>query len=270
LLTWGDWYLEPAKDGFTARRYAHSAAHTVRYFRSIHRFSLLNEPDLSLRDVSHRSSVYRRIFRLSYRAIHHARRHIQVLLGETSPYAAKGFLQRTLCLTHATRKRCRGMHADGYAHHPYQFRGGTAIRRSTPGDITDTPWLLRRLRHSPIRTRHGHRLPLYYTEFGYWGPDCTSSAANWPLAIRIAKRYHVRQLLAYQLVWNWGWWDTALVNTDGVPRPAFYTIRGAVRGVRMARTSSERSKCNAPPSGSAAGGPVPTPSPPTSYHGPGV
>jgi hypothetical protein len=224
-LTWGDYHI---KD-FNPRQFAQLAGQAASRFRSARRFSILNEPELTL-VVPHRADVYRRTFRLAYRAIHRVRPHAHVLLGETSPHAQPRFIRRLLCLTRGTRMRCRHLHADGYAHHPYQ--GGSrpdTKAADQPGGIGDTPQLLRQLRRSPIKTRRGRRLPLYFTEFGYHSHETVQAAYWWPLALRYAERLGVRQILAYQLVhpaWaKEGSWDTALEDGEGIPRPAFYAIR---------------------------------------------
>ena len=71
---------------------------------------------------------------------------------------------------------------------------------------------------------------MYCTEFGvmtngahYHGEK--DGADNWARALSIARRYHVAEVVAWQILQTTTTgWDTSLVRPDGTQRPAFAAI----------------------------------------------
>src|SRR5262249_59902866 len=96
------------------------------------RWSVGNEPNYVgwLAPMSKAPQLYRALYIQAYDAIKKADPNAQVLIAETAPYAEKDramapleFLRKVTCRTaiYAPAKRCAPLHADGYAHHPYEF-----------------------------------------------------------------------------------------------------------------------------------------------------
>jgi hypothetical protein len=229
-------------------RYARWIGAVARHFRGRVKFySVWNEPNLSeylwpqhvgRRPVGH--LVYRALFRAAYRAVHRADPAAKVLIGEAAPSGHPlRFLERTAG---------RGLVADGWAHHPYQFvpvaPGAPQTRYS--GGISNV-WkmraTLRRLaRQRRLRTPSGAPLPIYFTEFGYPRPGAyygffseLRRAAYTIQAFRLAKRAGVRAVVWYQLYERPGrtrprLWDTGLLGPDGRGESLVYRRLVANRG----------------------------------------
>ncbi len=113
--------------------------------------------------------------------------------------------------------------------------------------ISNTPKIqatLRNLRRGHrLTTQRGGTLPLYFTEFGYltrgFYRQSESSRTKWTLeAFQLARRYHVKQMLYYQLVHspdgflNGETWDSGIVNLDGKTTGPFDRLRANVRKYR--------------------------------------
>jgi hypothetical protein len=106
-----------------------------------------------------------------------------VPIGETSPYGRPGlstsplaFLRKVACVNKKYKRvgRCAPLKADGYAHHPYDFRhapdyqypGVDNVTIGTLSRLTKALDKLRKVR--ALRTNNGSRMPLYLTEYGYF------------------------------------------------------------------------------------------------------
>jgi hypothetical protein len=173
-----------------------------------------------------------------------------VLFGETVPYAIKGratsplwFLRGATCVNRHYHRSCRrGLKADGYAHHPYEFThspryrypGGSNVTIGTLGRLTHA--LDRLARNGALRTSRGRRLNVYLTEFGYFAHgkrriSARRRATYLRQAYRIARRNpRVKQLLQYLLVSPpkaLGNFDTALLSRNGHLTPAYHALRRA-------------------------------------------
>jgi len=229
--------------------FARSAA---RHFRGlIHRYSIWNEPNhvAWIAPLQAAPTVYRRLYAAGWAAIKQVDPRAQVLIGETSPHGRPGkvisplrFLRAVACA------RCAPLHADGYAHHPYEF--ADPPERSFPGPDDVTIGSLGRLTSALDRlaaagllsTPGGHPLPVYLTEFGYYrsGPHAlapSTRAAYLVRAFGIAARLYprVRQILQYLLVapppgYPGGQFDTSLLTQTGVPTPAFKALAAWASG----------------------------------------
>ena len=91
----------------------------------------------------------------------------------TAPIA---FLRSVACVNARYRRarRCAPLKADGYAHHPYEFRRSPRYRypgadNATIGTLSNLTRALDRLKRAgALRYTGGGRMPVYLTEFGYF------------------------------------------------------------------------------------------------------
>lgn len=247
-------------------------AAAARHFRGrVTRYTIWNEPNYVgwLRPMRRAPVIYRRLYRSAWNVLHRVDRRAQVLIGETSPYAIRhkawaplDFLRRVLCVDRRYRheRGCRvRLVADGYAQHPYNYENRPTYRY--PGRDNVTIGTLYRLTHALDRlrrihalvARHGRRMPVYLTEFGYFTfgyrrqPE-PRRARYEREAFAIAQRNpRVRQMLQYQLVEPppgspWGFWKTYLIRDNGHLRPTFRSLRswtdGAAASHRIAKPAS--------------------------------
>jgi hypothetical protein len=223
----------------------------VTHFKGrVDRYSIWNEPNWKSWLKPHRSAphLYKLLYLAGYREIKHIDPKAKVLIGETSPQARGRagmapltFLRRMVGHSH--------LFADGYAHHPYDYarsphkrsKGRNDVTIATLGRLTHQLSVLRR-KHR-LRTRTGHVLPLYLTEYGYMvrGRFRLSSARQAKYlrqAFSIAyHNRHVKSMLQYGLVSppfrvNW---DTSLLNSHGHARRTFSSLRSWVRHAAVAR-----------------------------------
>src|SRR5205085_2787685 len=101
-----------------------------------------------------------------------ADRKAKVLIGETSPQARGSAGMAPLTFLRAMVGHSH-LFADGYAHHPYDYRhsptqpsaGRQDVTIATLGRLTHELSVLAHKRR--LRTPSGHALPLYLTEYGY-------------------------------------------------------------------------------------------------------
>jgi hypothetical protein len=223
-----------------ASRYRIFVTLVAKHFKGkISRYSLWDEPNLPrwITPQNKAPSIYRSLVLAGYSAIKRVDRRAAVLIGEfTSANDPIAFMQRM----------GSGIRADGLAYHPFEFfvEPGKRIIRSRPRrlggfiGINSTPWIqstLRTLaRQRRIRTPHGGALPLHYTEFGYQtlGRYRMSQAKRkvWALkAMRLVARFHVKEMLWYQLVHNSNSfgdvWDSGLVSMKGVPDATYVNLQ---------------------------------------------
>ncbi len=151
----------------------------------VDRYSIWNEPNWKtwLGPVKSAPTLYRNLYTGGYAAIKKADRRAKVLIGETSPYGRPGlstaplaFLRSLTCVNkkYKRTRSCPKLKADGYAHHPYDFRHAPNFKY--PGDDNVTIGTLSRLtkaldklsRAGVLRSAGGGRLPIYLTEYGYF------------------------------------------------------------------------------------------------------
>jgi hypothetical protein len=151
----------------------------------VDRYSIWNEPNWRtwLGPLANGPGLYRSLYTRGYTAIKKADRRAKVLIGETSPYGRPGlstspiaFLRKVACVN-AKYKRvggCSPLKADGYAHHPYDFRHAPdyqypGVDNVTIGTLSRLTKALDKLRKvGALRTNNGSRMPLYLTEYGYF------------------------------------------------------------------------------------------------------
>jgi hypothetical protein len=194
--------------------------------------------------------IYRGLFAAGYRGIKSADPRAKVLFGETVPFYNRGrstsplwFLRGATCVNRHWKRGCRkGLKADGYAHHPYDFTHSPHYRY--PGRDNVTIGTLGRLnkalgrlaRSGSLRTPRGHRLNVYLTEFGYFSRGKRRISAGRRAkylrqAYRMARHTpHVKQLLQYLLVSPpkaLGNFDTALLGRNGRLTAVYHAVRKA-------------------------------------------
>jgi hypothetical protein len=151
----------------------------------VDRFSIWNEPNWRtwLGPQTKAASMYRSLYGRGYAAIKKADPSAKVLIGETSPYDRNGFstapitfLRRLACVNKRWRRvrRCPVLRADGYAHHPYEFRRAPNYRypgpnNATMGTLSNLTRALDRIaRTGALRFNGRGRMPVYLTEFAYF------------------------------------------------------------------------------------------------------
>jgi hypothetical protein len=243
---------------------------TVKHFRrNVDRYAIWNEPNYKawLGPLKASPKLYHKIYKTSYDLIRKYDPSAKILIGETAPYAQSGRCTSPLSwlrkLVHYGRLR-----ADGYAHHPYDFRH--PIDYSYPGSDNVTMSGLSRLtkqldelaKQKKLLTRNGKALDVYLTEYGYMRsgkyrvPESTrakymTKAFQWAL-----DNSRVRQMTQYLLVrppWSREEFDTALVSTGkGKPSKTFRAIakwakkQAKKHKIRVARRPSSKPRSAAP------------------------
>lgn len=235
--------------------YAQFVRAVALHFRGrVDRYSIWNEPNHVgwLRPLPSGPSIYRKLFVAGYPAIKSVDPWAQVLIGETSPYwdhkratAPIRFLRGVACVDSRWRRHCgHGLEADGYAHHPYEFLHPPGFRypgadNATMGTLGHLTGALDRLRRSgALRTPYGAKMPLYLTEYGYFGSgrrkiSAARRAAYLRQSVKLARgNKRVRQLLQYQLVQppkRYTTFDTSLIGRNGRLTSAYSALLRAVR-----------------------------------------
>jgi hypothetical protein len=232
------------------RQYADFVRTAAAHFRGrVDRYSIWNEPNHVGWLTPHRRapSIYRKLYVEGYRAIKSVDPGAQVLIGETSPYYRKGaamapikFLRGAACVDSRWRRHCRnGLHADGYAHHPYEFVHGPRYRypgrdNATIGTLGNLTRALDRLKRSgALRPARGKRIDLFLTEYGYFASG--HRAISERKRVKYMRQSYavaflhprVRQLLQYMLVSpprGRDDFDTALLGRGGRLTPVYHAL----------------------------------------------
>ena len=277
-----------------------------RYAGKVDVFSIWNEPNHVgwLTPVREQGKIYRRLYEQGFKAIRAADKSAKVLIGETAPYASKKsnatpplrFLRDVACVNKSYRRvgRCRPLRANGYAHHPYDFR-----RKPTqpyPGADNVTIASLDRLvvalnrlaRAKALAGPAGKGLDIWLTEYGYFARRETGREKVFRESVRarylkqafeIARRNpRVVSMLQYLLVeYPLGSFrfNTAIVKNDGTPMRTYTALASwAKKAVDRRQIVAPRPvTAPAPPSGppggeggggggQGAGNPPPPPPPP--------
>ena len=165
--------------------FGHFAAAAARHFAGrVRRYSIWNEPNwpTSLGPRSRAAAVYRRLYEAGYAAVKGADPRARVLFGELAPMGRPEaaipplrFLRAVMCVSRSLRpvRRCAGLHADGFAHHPYTLRWPPEYPGADRDDVTTGS--LGRLTHvldvlarrRLLATPRGRPLDLFLTEYGW-------------------------------------------------------------------------------------------------------
>jgi Cellulase (glycosyl hydrolase family 5) len=225
----------------------------------VDRYSIWNEPNWKtwLGPLKSAPGIYRSMYSRAYTAIKKADRRAQVLIGETSPYARPGmstaplaFLRKVACVNSSYRrvKRCAPLKADGYAHHPYDFRHAPNFQypgsdNVTIGTLSRLTRALDRLRRSgALRFTRGGRMPLYLTEYGYFASGKRALPARtrsrylkqaYSLALRHGRvKSQMHYLLTTLPRGSSSTFNTGLVTRTGKRLPQFNALRSWYRSNR--------------------------------------
>jgi hypothetical protein len=226
----------------------------------VDRYSIWNEPNWKtwLGPLKSAPALYRSLYSRGYDAIKDADPRAKVLIGETSPYGRRGlstsplaFLRSVTCVNkkYKRARSCPKLKADGYAHHPYDFRH--APKYQYPGEDNVTIGTLRRLtkaldklsRAGVLRKAGGGRLPIYLTEYGYFASGHRALPARQrsrylQQAYSIAlKNSRVKSQLQYLLVApprnsSSAFFNLALMSQSGKKYPQFGALQRWFRANR--------------------------------------
>ena len=179
----------------SAAKFGAFARAAATHFKGrVDRYSIWNEPNLDqwLTPSKSAPQLYRKLFESSFKAIKKADKKAKVLMGETAPYEQKrrngrlrtwapvAFLRAVACVDNRfkrSRKKCKLLKADGYAHHPYDYRVApnrvSKVARgrdnATMGQIGNLTRALSKLAKArALRTPKGKPVDVFLTEFGYF------------------------------------------------------------------------------------------------------
>jgi hypothetical protein len=236
-----------------AREFGEWAGVVAEHFRGrVDRYSIWNEPNWKtwLGPLKNGPALYRSLYTRGYTEIKDADPRAKVLIGETSPFARPGlstaplaFLRAITCVNKRYKRvrSCTPLRADGYAHHPYDFRHAPAFQY--PGEDNVTIGTLPRLtkaldklkRAGVLRVNGGGRMPIYLTEYGYF------ASGHRALPVKERKRYlqqaysialansRVKSQLQYLLVApgassSQAFFNLALLTTSGAKYPQFNAL----------------------------------------------
>jgi hypothetical protein len=215
---------------------------TVRHFgRKIDRYAIHNEPNYvswngPLKGAAKR---YRRIYGDAYKIIRKVNPKAQILFGETAPYRQEG---RSIAPLKFIRDVTKGkkIRADGFAHHPYDFRHHLDYRYPGKDNVTIktlgrlTRQLKQLARQKRLITRTGKQLPVYLTEYGYMGSGKYKIRPESRRAKYVTKAFemarknpHVKQMLQYVLVKPPSFsdrFDTSIVSRKGKKTATFKSL----------------------------------------------
>jgi hypothetical protein len=226
----------------------------------VDRYSIWNEPNWKtwLGPLKNAPGLYRSLYTRGYSAIKKADSRAKVLIGETSPFARGGlstaplaFLRAVTCVN-AKYKRvgsCTPLKADGYAHHPYDFRHAPNFQY--PGEDNVTIGTLSRLtkaldklsKAGALRVNGGGRMPVYLTEYGYFAsghralpPKIRTKYLQQAYSIALANS-RVKSQLQYLLVApppnsSSAFFNLALLTTSGKKYPQFNALQNWFRSHR--------------------------------------
>jgi hypothetical protein len=242
------------------REFGDFAGVVAKHFKGrVDRYSIWNEPNWKtwLGPLDSAPSVYRELYMFGYTAIKRADRKAKVLIGETSPYGRRGmstsplaFLRKVTCVSRSYKRKrgCPRMKADGYAHHPYDFRHAPNFEypgadNVTIGTLSRLTRALDRLRRSgALRTPRGGRMPLYLTEYGYFASGKRALPAKtrsrylkqaYTIALRNGRVKSQMQYLMLTLPrGSDSTFNTGLVSRTGKRLPQFNALRSWYRANR--------------------------------------
>ncbi|HEX8067690.1 MAG TPA: hypothetical protein VF520_14315 [Thermoleophilaceae bacterium] len=148
----------------------------VSHFKdTIGRYSIWNEPNYVgwIAPLSSAPKIYRSLYVTGYKEIRRIDPSAQILIGETSPYALRGRATAPLAFLRAVAKSGT-LHADGFAHHPYDFDHAPTFNYPGKDNVTlsGLSRLTKALDGLAARNRlsdeNGAPLDLWLTEYGYF------------------------------------------------------------------------------------------------------
>ncbi len=243
-----------------AAQFGEFAGVAARHFKGrVDRYSIWNEPNWKtwLGPLKSAPSIYRSMYSRAYKAIKKADSRAQVLIGETSPYGRPGmstaplaFLRKVTCVNSSYRRvrKCPKLKADGYAHHPYDFRHAPNYQypgadNVTIGTLSRLTRALDRLKRSgALRPTRGGRMPVHLTEYGYFASGKRSLSTKtrsrylkqaYSIALRNGRVKSQLQYLMLVLPKGSGsTFNTGIVSRSGKRLPQFNALRSWYRSNR--------------------------------------
>lgn len=233
-------------------------------------------------------SLYRSLYRRAYAAIKDADPFARVLFGELAPQGRGESSTPPLTLLRdvtcsrqnwRARKRCSGLLADGFAHHPYAFTTRPGSPYGGPDDVVLgtlgrlTRALDKLARRGALTTPAGRTPSLYLTEHGYFASGrrrmpasvrATWLARSFDIALRNPR---VRQLVQYLLVQPpvlRNTFPTQIMTRGGRPTAPFRALEkwSKRNRRRIARPAAVPKAPVATPAPGATPTPTPTPDAP--------
>ncbi|HEX8074485.1 MAG TPA: hypothetical protein VF545_05840 [Thermoleophilaceae bacterium] len=276
----------PGVFGPSAGQFGSFVRAAVRHFKGrVNRYSMWNEPSLSawLAPFDLAPALYRELYLAGYRAAKSEDRSAKVLFGELLPYrrlksefAPLRFLRDVTCTTQikaGTRRKpprllrgpCKGLRADGIAHHPYDyFRSPSAENPDPDGATISGLWRLTGMlkalaKNRALSTPSGKPPGVYLTEFGYFHSGAyrlsdAKRAVYLPRAYSIAQRYPtVREITHYTLVTPpygllGSYFDLGIVDLSGNPLPPYNALAAwAADGIAKGRVVAPGGPIKLPP-----------------------
>jgi hypothetical protein len=251
-----------------AQYFAKFASAAAAHFRGrVDRYGIWNEPNYVgwIAPLRQQGSIYRSLYVSAYSAIKRADPRAQVLIGETAPYSIKrlaqspiAFLRSVTCVDGNYRRvgGCSGpktLRADGYAHHPYDFKHAPNAKypgadNATLGTTKNLTRALDKLKKAGVlKPNHGSHMPLYFTEYGYFASGkrrvADSKRAPWlRQAFQIALRtQRVKEMLQYLLVQPptklaaGAFFDLSILTSSGKPLSPFTSLQDWARQMQLSR-----------------------------------
>jgi hypothetical protein len=240
-----------------AHLYGNFTKAVAQHFKGrVNRYSIWNEGnwDSHLQPLDKSAAIYRKLYLAGYAAIKKVDPKAAVLIGETAPHKTSGrsigpieWLRKVACVNssyHLDKSCAKGtkLHADGYAHHPYDFENPPTARPPGPNDISigalsRLTTLLDRLRSAKaLYWNGGKAMPVYLTEFGYFSsgrrkiPE-SRYAKYITQAYDIArKNSRVKQMLQWVLVnppkdFPGSFFDTGIVGRSGKTKKPYKALK---------------------------------------------
>ncbi|HEX8744962.1 MAG TPA: hypothetical protein VF712_17690 [Thermoleophilaceae bacterium] len=213
----------------------------------VDRWSIWNEPNHVgwIKPLKSQASIYRSLYLAGYGIIKAADSNDEVLIGETAPYASrKGVATPPLQFLRQLTQR-GGLKADGYAHHPYDFKHAPNFKYPGADNVTLsglsklTKLLDSLTRSRKLTTPEGGKLDLFLTEFGYLRSGSQKQSESnrakylkmgYDMALRNSR---VRQMLHFLLVQparKYRFFDTSLVSQSGGRTNAFKALASWASG----------------------------------------
>ena len=253
---WATWNRRVGVHGPRPREFGAFARAAAQHFKGrVARYSIWNEPNYVgwLKPFDLSAAIYRGLYRSAYSAVKRVDRRAKVFIGETSPYSSSRrahpplrFLRAVTCTSRSGRRHrrgaCFGLRADGYAHHPYDYRHRPSYRY--PGRDNATVGTLRNLtsaltgmaRAGALSGPRGRPLDVYLTEYGYFASGKNAlgdevRAAYLVDGFALAQRNpRVRQVLQYSLVgpprdYPGSFFDLSIIDRLGRERAPFNALQ---------------------------------------------
>ena len=248
------WATSNHRKGSTSPRanyFAQYALQAANWFKGrVHRWSIWNEPNFKswLQPMNRAPAIYRSLYINGYNQLKRVDPTNQVLIGEFSPYAERGrataplaFLRSVLGVNRSwkLKRGVKGLVADGFAQHPYDFYHSPTYRY--PGADNVTMGTLGRLsgalsaaaRTGALRTPAGTMPRIFLTEYGYLssghGKISPKKHAKYLVKgfqIALSNPY-VDEVVQYTLVPPHGrykFFDMSILTSKGKATPAFTAL----------------------------------------------